>query len=84
MILTSSPDEPEGIIEVTLATDGGQTILVLEDQGLPLAQIAAYGAGDQIHLEDLAAFLAGRDRCDARARWQELHPAYQELAARLT
>ena len=29
------------------------------------------------------AYLAGREPCDARARWQELHPAYQELAAKL-
>ena len=51
---------------------------------MPLEQIAAYGAGDQIHVEDLAAYLAGRERCDARARWQELHPAYQHLAADIT
>jgi len=83
-ILTTAPDEPDGVIEATLSADGDQTILVIEDRGLPLEQIAAYGAGDQIHVEDLAAYLAGRDRCDARVRWQELHPAYQELAARLT
>ena len=46
-----------------------------------LENIAAYGAGDQVHVEDLAAYLAGRERCDARARWQELHPADQLLAA---
>ena len=83
LLLTKSPDEPDGVIEVTLTADGDQTILVIEDRGLPLEQIAAYGAGDQIHLEDLAAYLAGRGRCDARARWQELHPVYQELAANL-
>ncbi len=83
LILTKSPDEPDGVIEATLTSDGDQTILVIEDRGLPLEQIAAYGAGDQIHVEDLAAYLAGRERCDARARWQELHPAYQELAAKL-
>ena len=84
LILTQSPDEPDGEIEVTLAPDGDQTILAVEDRGLPLEQIAAYGAGDQIHVEDLAAYLAGRERCDARVRWQELHPGYQELAAKLT
>ena len=81
LILTASPDEPEGVIEATLTADGDQTILVIEDRGLPLENIAAYGAGDQIHVEDLAAYLAGRERCDARARWQELHPAYQDLAS---
>ena len=81
LILTKSSDEPEGVIEATLTADGDHTILVIEDRGLPLEEIAAYGAGDQVHVEDLAAYLAGGERCDARARWQELHPAYQQLAA---
>ncbi len=81
LIRTSSPDAPEGAFEVTLTADGDHTVLVIEDRGVPLEHIAAYGAGDQVHVEDLAAYLAGRDRCDARARWQELHPAYQQLAA---
>ena len=84
LILTSSPDEPDGVIEATLTADGDATVLVIEDRGLPLEQIAAYGAGDQIHVEDLAAYLAGGERCDPRARWQELHPAYQRLAADLS
>jgi uncharacterized protein YndB with AHSA1/START domain len=83
-VLTTSPDEPDGVMEATLSADGEQTVLVLEDRGLPLDQLAAYGAGDQIHLEDLAAYLAGRERCDARARWEELHPVYQDVAADLT
>lgn len=83
LLLTTSPDDPEGIVEATLTADGDHTILVIEDRGLPLDAVAAYGAGDQIHLEDLAAYLAGRDRCDARARWQELQPAYEQLAADL-
>lgn len=82
-ILTSTPDEPDGSIEATLTSEGDWTLLVIETVGAPLEQIAAYGAGNQIHVEDLAAYLAGRERCDARLRWQELHPAYQELAARL-
>lgn len=83
LLLTTSPDDPEGVVEATLTADGDHTILVIEDRGLPLDAVAAYGAGDQIHLEDLAAYLAGRDRCDARARWQELQPAYEQLAADL-
>ena len=65
-VLTRSPDEPDGIVEVTLTADGEQTTLVVEDGGLPLEQIAAYGAGNQIHVEDLAAFVDGRGRCDAQ------------------
>ena len=49
---------------------------------MPLDQLAAaYAAGIQVHVEDLAAHLAGRERCDADARWSELLPAYQDLAA---
>ncbi len=84
LISTSAADEPDGIVEVTLTADGDQTILVIEDRGVPRDQIAAYGAGDQIHLEDLAAYLAGDSPCDARSRWQELHPLYEDIAADVT
>jgi uncharacterized protein YndB with AHSA1/START domain len=71
----------DAAIEVTLTADGDQTILVLEVKGMPLTVLAAYGAGWQIHAEDLAAYLAGRERGDTEARWHELVPAYQDLAA---
>ena len=45
----------------------------------PWTMLAAYGAGIQVHVEDLAAYLAGRERGDADARWNELLPAYQHL-----
>jgi hypothetical protein len=50
---------------------------------MPLDLLAAYGAGVQVHVEDLAAHLAGRERCDADARWDELQPAYADLAANI-
>ena len=82
LVLTKDPDEPyELVVEATLAADGGQTILVIEERGMPLDLLAAYGAGIQVHVEDLVAHLAGRERCDADARWAELLPAYQDLAA---
>jgi uncharacterized protein YndB with AHSA1/START domain len=82
LALTKDPDAPyELVIEATLTADGDQTILVLEERGMPLEQLAAYGAGIQVHIEDLAAHIAGRERCDAEARWGELLPAYQDLAA---
>ena len=68
-------------IEATLIADGGQTILVIEVRGMPLDKIAFYGAGWQIHAENLAACLAGREHGDTGARWDELVPPYQELAA---
>ena len=51
---------------------------------MPLDLLAAYGAGVQIHVEDLAAYLAGRDRVNAAARWAELQPDYQDLAANIS
>jgi uncharacterized protein YndB with AHSA1/START domain len=85
LLVTKHPGQPdEGVIEVTLAADGDQTILIWEERGMPLELLAAYGAGIQVHVEDLAAHLVGRERCDAKARWEELLPAYQDLAANLS
>jgi uncharacterized protein YndB with AHSA1/START domain len=70
-------------IEATLTADGDQTILVIEVRGMPLDKIAFYGAGWQIHAENLAAHLAGRDRDDSEARWDKLVPPYQDLAAKI-
>jgi uncharacterized protein YndB with AHSA1/START domain len=69
--------------EVTLTADGDHTILVLEERGMPVHLLPAYGAGIQVHVEDLAAHIAGRERCDAEARWEELQPSYEALAAEL-
>jgi uncharacterized protein YndB with AHSA1/START domain len=71
-------------IEATLAADGGQTILAIEARGMPLDAIAFFGAGWQIHAENLAAYLAGRERGDTEARWDELVPPYQDLAANIS
>jgi uncharacterized protein YndB with AHSA1/START domain len=81
LVLTKDAGESdEHAIEATLTADGEQSILVLEERGMPLDQLAAYGAGVQVHVEDLAAHLAGRERGDAAERWGELLPAYQVLA----
>jgi uncharacterized protein YndB with AHSA1/START domain len=70
-------------VEATLTADGAQTVLAVEVQGMPLDGVAFYGAGWQIHAEHLAAYLAGREPGDSEARWDELVPGYQELAAGL-
>lgn len=75
------PDRPVTEVEATLAADGDHTVLVIEARGMPIHQLADYGSGWQVHVEDLAAHLAGRERCDIVARWDELTPAYQGLAA---
>src|SRR5262245_8829730 len=78
------PGQPtEGVTEVTLSAEGEQTLVVWEERGMPLNLVAAYGAGVQIHVEDLAAHLAGRERVHS-GRWEELFPAYQALPAELT
>jgi uncharacterized protein YndB with AHSA1/START domain len=73
----------DAAIEATLTADGDQTMLVIEVRGMPLDKIAFYGAGWQIHVEHLAAHIAGRERGDVEARWDELVPPYQDLAAEI-
>jgi uncharacterized protein YndB with AHSA1/START domain len=81
-VVTRGTDAPnEHTIEATLTADGDQTVLVIEARGMPLDLLAAYGAGNQVHVEDLAAYLAGRGRVDAQARWAELEPLYARLVA---
>ena len=82
LLLTMALGQPdEDVIEATLTADGSRTVLVWEERGMPLDLLAAYGAGVQIHVEDLAAYLAGRERVDAATRWDKLQHAYQDLAA---
>jgi hypothetical protein len=38
-------------------------------------------AGIQVHVEDLTAYIAGGERCDAETRFGKLHPYFQDLAA---
>jgi uncharacterized protein YndB with AHSA1/START domain len=83
LVLTKeSGESDEHAIEAMLTADGDQTILVIEERGMPLDHLAGYGAGVQIHVEDLAAHIAGRERV-AADRWKELMPAYQDLAAKV-
>lgn len=83
LVVSQDPELPsDDFIEVTLTADGGQTTLVVEQWGVPVEMLAAYAAGLQIHVEDLGDHIAGRDRREAgKARWDELIPAYRELAA---
>lgn len=84
-LVQTTDDDSDGAdehaIEATLTSDGDHTVLVIEERGIAVDQLAAYGAGNQMHLEDLAEHLTGRERTDRPQRWAELLPAYQELAA---
>lgn len=79
VITGAEPGGPELVNEITLTADGDQTILVLEERGMPLEQAAGWGAGNQIHVEDLATYLSGGERCDSDARMEELFPVYEAL-----
>jgi uncharacterized protein YndB with AHSA1/START domain len=68
-------------IDATLTADGNHTVLVIEVRGMPLKAIPFFGTGWQVHAENLAAYVAGREPGDADARWNVLVPLYQELAA---
>lgn len=70
----------DGVIEVRLTPEGATTILVIEERGLKADQLPAYGAGWQLHVEDLVAHLAGQQGGDLGPRWNELIPFYRELS----
>jgi uncharacterized protein YndB with AHSA1/START domain len=85
LVLTRDADNPDApsdnAIEATLTVDGDRTILVWEERGMPVDLLAAYGAGIQIQIEDLAAYVAGQERSDdAKARWDALFRMYQDVA----
>jgi len=66
------------VIDVTLKGDGDSTIVALTQAGLPLKWIVAFGAGMQVHFEDLAMHLAGKERSNSDARMDELMPLYEK------
>ncbi|GAB3437167.1 hypothetical protein GCM10027517_08310 [Phycicoccus ginsengisoli] len=91
LLLTTAPGtDEEAQVEAWLTSEGSRTRLVVEERGLPVDALHFYGAGWQVHLEDLGRSLAGGgpvhpDGWSAEqaasgwhSRWQELLPAYQE------
>lgn len=94
LLLTTEPgtaDEAE--LEAWLTPEGSRTRLVVEERGLPVDGLHFYGAGWQVHLEDLGRALAAGGTAHAdgwsadeaapawHARWQELVPAYAGTSA---
>jgi uncharacterized protein YndB with AHSA1/START domain len=93
LLLTMMPGtDEETQIEAWLAEEGSRTRLVVEERGLPLDDIASYGAGWQAHLDDLGRSLAldgsahpggwssSRHADGWQQRWHELTPTYRDLA----
>jgi uncharacterized protein YndB with AHSA1/START domain len=93
LLVTTEPDtDDEAQIEVRLTAVGPRTSLVVEERGLPVDSLHFYGAGWQVHLEDLARSLTAdgpahvggwSEQAPApawHARWKELTPQYQDSA----
>ena len=75
------PGQPEQMVtEVQLTANGAHTVLTVEERGMPVNLLAAYGAGIQIHVEHLADHLAGRGLRDTEALWGRLFPLYEAVA----
>ena len=100
LLLTAEPGTAEETqIEAWLSTDASvgahrsRTRLVVEERGIPVAQLHFYGAGWQVHLEDLGRSITNDgpahdggwspDRAAPawQERWTELTSEYQEAAA---
>ena len=95
LLITTEPGtEAETQIEAWLTAEGLRTRLVVEERGVPVADLPAYGAGWQVHLEDLGRALVsdGPAHADgwsdqaAAPAWEQrliqLTPAYQDTEAR--
>lgn len=90
LLVTTEPGtDDETQLEAWLTAEGSRTRLVVEERGLPVEQLHFYGAGWQVHLEDLGRSLvdgfAHVDGWSAEAaapawqqRWTELTPAYED------
>jgi len=71
---------PERYSTAELVAEGDHTILTIEVHGIPLEDLYAFGGGWQLHVEDLATYLAGHDVVDFGTawltRWEKLDPTY--------
>jgi uncharacterized protein YndB with AHSA1/START domain len=93
LLITTEPGtDDESQLEAWLTAEGARTRLVVEERGLPVDSLHYYGAGWQVHLEDLGRALAsdGPAHLDGwseqspaaawHARWTELTPEYKDKA----
>lgn len=83
VVTMSAGTADETVIEANLSAEGSTTRLVVEERGIPLHEIAGHGAGWQVHVEDLASHLAGREPESWHNRWVEIAPAYQDQVKQL-
>jgi len=74
--------EQEGaqhVLKAELFDENGPTTLALEVRGLPLDLVWAFGAGWQVHLEDLGSHLSGQGSLNPPTRWDELESIYRGM-----
>ncbi|MEO6117354.1 MAG: SRPBCC domain-containing protein [Pseudolysinimonas sp.] len=64
------------VMEAVLSEEGTGTRLVVEERGLPVADLPYHGAGWQVHLQDLRIVIDGGTPSPWEPRWRELLPAY--------
>ncbi len=84
LVVIMDPETTEQtVIEALLTAEGNCTRLVVEERGIPVGELAAHGAGWQVHIEDLIAHLGGQQPGTWELRWRELRPEYEEMAAPL-
>jgi uncharacterized protein YndB with AHSA1/START domain len=66
-------------VAAELIADGVRTTLKIEVRGVPVDFVWAYGAGWQVHLEDLGSHLSGMEGRNLPSRWDELEPLYHAM-----
>jgi len=79
LLVTMQADtDDEAQIEAWLSAEGDKSRLVVEERGLPIDRLYAYGAGWQAHLDDLGRSLVGQPSAWAE-RWSELSAFYKDM-----
>lgn len=75
LLVTTEPGTDDELqIEAWLTAEGEQARLVVEERGLPAGELHFYGAGWQVHLEDLGRALTSEDPVHVDG-WSEQRPA---------
>jgi uncharacterized protein YndB with AHSA1/START domain len=84
LVESAEPGRRTTTDEIELVPEGtDRTRVVVTKRGAPLPMIGAFAVGVQIHVENLAAVLAGRAPVDPDPFWEQLLPQYEQLSAAL-
>jgi uncharacterized protein YndB with AHSA1/START domain len=72
-------EQAKHVVMAELNADEDYAVLLIEVRGIALDVLFAYGAGWQVHTEDLGSYLTGSDYVDRPSRWNELEPIYRQM-----